>query len=51
MGESRPWCSTHILGAAASSPEEPRLTGTITLRYLRLTRLGQLARGSRDYPK
>jgi len=32
----------HILGAAASSPEEPRLTGTITLRYLRLTRLGQL---------
>jgi acyl-coenzyme A thioesterase PaaI-like protein len=32
----------HILGAAASSPEKPRLTGTITLRYLRLTRLGQL---------
>jgi acyl-coenzyme A thioesterase PaaI-like protein len=32
----------HILGAAASSPEQPRLTGTITLRYLRLTRLGRL---------
>jgi hypothetical protein len=32
----------HILGAAASSPEKARLTGTITLRYLRLTRLGQL---------
>ena len=32
----------HILGAAASSPEKPRLTGTITLRYLRITRLGQL---------
>jgi acyl-coenzyme A thioesterase PaaI-like protein len=32
----------HILGAAASSPEKPRLTGTITLRYLRLTRLGRL---------
>jgi acyl-coenzyme A thioesterase PaaI-like protein len=32
----------HILGAAASSQEKPRLTGTITLRYLRLTRLGNL---------
>jgi acyl-coenzyme A thioesterase PaaI-like protein len=32
----------HILGAAASSQEKPRLTGTITLRYLRLTRLGHL---------
>jgi acyl-coenzyme A thioesterase PaaI-like protein len=32
----------HILGAAASSPERPRLTGTITLRYLRVTRLGRL---------
>jgi acyl-coenzyme A thioesterase PaaI-like protein len=32
----------HVLGAAASSEEKPRLTGTITLRYLRLTRLGQL---------
>jgi acyl-coenzyme A thioesterase PaaI-like protein len=32
----------HILGAAASSQEKPRLTGTITLRYLRLTRLGEL---------
>jgi acyl-coenzyme A thioesterase PaaI-like protein len=32
----------HVLGAAASSQEKPRLTGTITLRYLRLTRLGAL---------
>jgi acyl-coenzyme A thioesterase PaaI-like protein len=32
----------HVLGAAASSQEKPRLTGTITLRYLRLTRLGEL---------
>jgi len=37
----------HILGAAASSPEKPRLTGTITLRYLRITRLGQLHAESR----
>ena len=42
MGESRPWSLDHILGAAASSPQRPRLTGTITLRYLRLTRLGRL---------
>jgi acyl-coenzyme A thioesterase PaaI-like protein len=32
----------HVLGAAASSQEKPRLTGTITLRYLRTTRLGNL---------
>jgi acyl-coenzyme A thioesterase PaaI-like protein len=32
----------HVLGAAASSQEKPRLTGTITLRYLRITRLGNL---------
>jgi acyl-coenzyme A thioesterase PaaI-like protein len=32
----------HVLGAAASSQERPRLTGTITLRYRRLTRLGPL---------
>jgi acyl-coenzyme A thioesterase PaaI-like protein len=32
----------HILGAAASSQTKPRLTGTITLRYLRTTRLGNL---------
>ncbi len=32
----------HVLGAAASSQEKPRLTGTITLRYLRTTRLGPL---------
>jgi acyl-coenzyme A thioesterase PaaI-like protein len=32
----------HILGAAASSQAKPRLTGTITLRYLRTTRLGNL---------
>jgi acyl-coenzyme A thioesterase PaaI-like protein len=32
----------HVLGAAASSQEKPHLTGTITLRYLRTTRLGKL---------
>lgn len=32
----------HVLGAAASSQEKPQLTGTITLRYLRPTRLGPL---------
>src|SRR6185503_3935315 len=32
----------HALGAAASSQEKPRLTGTITLRYVRTTRLGNL---------
>ena len=32
----------HVLGDAASSPEKPRLTGTITLRYVRMTRLGRL---------
>lgn len=32
----------HVLGEAASSAERPRLTGTITLRYLRTTRLGSL---------
>jgi acyl-coenzyme A thioesterase PaaI-like protein len=32
----------HILGDAASTPETPRFTGTITLRYLRTTRLGNL---------
>jgi acyl-coenzyme A thioesterase PaaI-like protein len=32
----------HILGEAASKPDTPRLTGTITLRYVRATRLGDL---------
>jgi acyl-coenzyme A thioesterase PaaI-like protein len=32
----------HMLGDAASSPDTPRFTGTITLRYLRTTRLGNL---------
>jgi acyl-coenzyme A thioesterase PaaI-like protein len=32
----------HILGEAASNAEDPRFTGTITLRYLRTTRLGRL---------
>lgn len=32
----------HILGEAASNGEDPRFTGTITLRYLRTTRLGRL---------
>ncbi len=32
----------HLLGEAASSAEHPRLTGTISLRYLRTTPLGDL---------
>jgi acyl-coenzyme A thioesterase PaaI-like protein len=32
----------HVLGAAAATPEKPRFTGTITLRYVRTTRLGNL---------
>jgi acyl-coenzyme A thioesterase PaaI-like protein len=32
----------HVLGEAASNAEDPRFTGTITLRYLRTTRLGRL---------
>jgi acyl-coenzyme A thioesterase PaaI-like protein len=32
----------HILGEAASNGADPRFTGTITLRYLRTTRLGRL---------
>jgi acyl-coenzyme A thioesterase PaaI-like protein len=32
----------HILGEGASDGENPRFTGTITMRYLRTTRLGQL---------
>lgn len=32
----------HVLGEAASNLRKPRLTGTITLRYLRTTRLGRL---------
>jgi acyl-coenzyme A thioesterase PaaI-like protein len=32
----------HVLGDAASDPENPRLTGTISCRYLRATRLGPL---------
>ena len=32
----------HVLGEAASSPEKPRLTGTITMRYRRMTPLGDL---------
>jgi acyl-coenzyme A thioesterase PaaI-like protein len=32
----------HVLGEAASGYQKPRLTGTITLRYLRTTRLGPL---------
>jgi acyl-coenzyme A thioesterase PaaI-like protein len=32
----------HILGEAASNAEDPHFTGTITLRYLRTTRLGRL---------
>jgi acyl-coenzyme A thioesterase PaaI-like protein len=32
----------HVLGEVAASEENPRFTGTITLRYLRPTRLGNL---------
>jgi acyl-coenzyme A thioesterase PaaI-like protein len=32
----------HVLGEAASSADKPRLTGTITMRYLRTTLLGDL---------
>jgi acyl-coenzyme A thioesterase PaaI-like protein len=32
----------HVLGEAAADMREPRFTGTITLRYLRTTRLGRL---------
>ena len=32
----------HLLGEAASDGVNPRLTGTITLRYVRATRLGRL---------
>jgi acyl-coenzyme A thioesterase PaaI-like protein len=32
----------HVLGDAASSPNKPRLTGTITMRYRRITPLGDL---------
>jgi acyl-coenzyme A thioesterase PaaI-like protein len=32
----------HVLGEAASSADRPRLTGTITMRYRRITPLGDL---------
>ena len=32
----------HLLGEAAADPESPRLTGTISFRYVRATRLGRL---------
>jgi acyl-coenzyme A thioesterase PaaI-like protein len=32
----------HVLGEAAADVGEPRFTGTITMRYLRTTRLGRL---------
>jgi acyl-coenzyme A thioesterase PaaI-like protein len=32
----------HVLGEMAANAENPRFTGTITLRYLRPTRLGRL---------
>ena len=31
----------HLLGEAASDGKNPRLTGTISLRYVRATRLGR----------
>jgi acyl-coenzyme A thioesterase PaaI-like protein len=32
----------HVLGEVAANAENPRFTGTITMRYLRTTRLGRL---------
>lgn len=32
----------HVLGEGASLPGRPRLTGTLTMRYRRMTRLGDL---------
>jgi Thioesterase superfamily len=32
----------HLLGEAASDSDKPRFTGTITMRYLRTTKLGRL---------
>jgi acyl-coenzyme A thioesterase PaaI-like protein len=32
----------HVLGEVAANAENPRLTGTITMRYLHTTRLGRL---------
>ena len=32
----------HVLGEAASRDRQPRFTGTITMRYLRPTKLGAL---------
>jgi len=36
----------HVLGATAHQPGKPAVTGTLTLRYLRGTRLGQPLRAS-----
>ena len=33
---------SYVLGEVAANSESPRFTGTITLRYLRPTRLGRL---------
>ena len=38
----------HVLGEAASDGKNPRLTGTISLRYGRATRLGAATRRSQD---
>ena len=40
----------HLLGEAASPDRLPRFTGSITMRYLRPTRLGPL-RAGRSSPK
>lgn len=34
----------HVLGATAHKPDQPAVTGTLTLRYVRGTRLGQRLR-------
>ena len=41
MAESLPWFSI-ICSASGRDPASPRLTGTISLRYVRATRLGRL---------
>ena len=37
----------HVLGEGASLPGQPRLTGTLTMRYRRMTRLGDLHTAAR----
>ena len=41
-GEYRRWCSITSLVRRQATGETPRFTGTITMRYLRTTKLGRL---------